>query len=356
MVAGGDLTRDDFRPSLGDKVSFLRRRESFPEATSGVESIETHMSWVFLTDEYAYKLKKPVRFKLLNLATLDDRRRNCETEVAWNRRLAPDVYLGVVPIGLDENGRLSLGSGTRVVDWLVKMRRLPADRMLDRLIASGKVEPADLRRAAETLAAFYRSAPRARLGEEEYLVRFVRDVEEIGRELEDLSPILKGPKGRIDAVSAGLLGFTHRRADLLSARVREGRIVEAHGDLRPEHLCLLREPVVIDCLEFAPELRLLDPADELSFLTVECELAGGPPFIEEILFTTYSLRTSDRPPPPLVGFYKAFRAFLRAKISIWHLKDPEVKDSSKWVSKTERYLSWTERLILKWRESNQGSS
>ena len=357
------MTRDDCEPgakekgavrsSLADKVAFLGRRESFPEPTTRVEAIETHMSWVFLTDDYAYKLKKPVRFKLLNLATLEDRRRNCEAEVVWNRRLAPDVYLGVVPLGLDENGRLALGSGTRVVDWLVKMRRLPSEKMLDRVIARGKVERADLRRVAETLAPFYRRAPRANVSEEEYRLRFVRDVEEIGRELEEISPI---PKNRIDAMSTELLGFARKRADLLDARVREGRIVEAHGDLRPEHVCLLSEPVIIDCLEFDPELRLLDPADELSFLTVECELAGGPPLIEQVLFGTYSELTSDRPPRPLVRFYKTFRAFLRAKISIWHLKDREVKDSDKWVSKTNRYLEAAERLVHQGRESHESST
>jgi aminoglycoside phosphotransferase family enzyme len=345
--------RDDFRPSLADKVAFLERRESFPEPTTGVEAIETHMSWVFLTDDYAYKLKKPVRFKLLNLATLEDRKRNCEAEVLWNRRLAPDVYLGVVPLGRDGSGRLALGSEAGVVDWLVKMRRLPAGRMLDRLIAAGKVERADLRRVAETLAAFYQRAPRANVSEGDYRLRFVREVEEIGRELEEISPIAKS---RIEIISTELLAFARIRADLLGARVREGRIVEAHGDLRPEHVCLLSAPVIIDCLEFDPDLRLLDPADELSFLTVECELAGGPPFIEEVLFGTYGERASDWPPRPLVLFYKTFRAFLRAKISIWHLKDREVKDSDKWVSRTNRYIEAAERLVHQGRESHESSS
>ena len=347
------MTPDGFRPSLADKTSFLKRPESFTEPTTRVDAVETHMSWVFLTDHYAYKLKKPVRFKLLNLATLEDRKRNCELEVAWNRRLAPDVYLGVVPLGLDQNARLVLGSETGVVDWLVKMRRLPAERMLDRVIARGKVERADLRRVAETLAAFYQRAPRANLSEENYRLRFVREIEEIGRELEEISPI---PKSRIDAVSTELLGFARLRGELLDARVREGRIVEAHGDLRPEHVCLLPQPVFIDCLEFDPELRLLDPADELSFLTVECELAGGPPFIEEVLFGTYGERTSDRPPRPLVSFYKTFRAFLRAKISIWHLKDREVNDSDKWVSRTNRYVELAERLIFESRNRHESSS
>ena len=336
------MTRDGSRPSLADKTAFLGRPGSFPEPTTRVDAIETHMSWVFLTDHYAYKLKKPVRFKLLNLATLEDRKRNCEAEVEWNRRLAPEVYLGVVPLGMDENGRLVLGSETGVVDWLVKMRRLPAERMLDRVIAAGNLESADLRRVAETLAAFYQRATRADLSEEHYRLRFVREIEEIGRELEETSPIAKD---RIDAISTELQSFVRLRADLLDARVREGRIVEAHGDLRPEHVCLLPQPVVIDCLEFDPNLRLLDPADELSFLIVECELAGGPPFIEEVLFGTYGQRASDWPPGPLVSFYKTFRAFLRAKITIWHLKDREVKDPDKWISRTSRYVEAAERNL-----------
>jgi aminoglycoside phosphotransferase family enzyme len=201
---------------------------------------------------------------------------------------------------------------------------------------------------AETLAAFYRRATRADLSEESYRLRFLRDIDEIGRELEETSPI---PKSRIDAISTELQSFVRRRTDLLDSRVREKRIVEAHGDLRPEHVCLLPQPVVIDCLEFDPNLRLLDPADELSFLTVECELAGGPPFLERVLFEAYGERTSDRPPRPLIRFYKTFRAFLRAKISIWHLKDRDVKDKDKWVSKTNQYLEAAERLVQQERES-----
>jgi aminoglycoside phosphotransferase family enzyme len=255
------------------------------------------------------------------------------------------------------------------VEWLVKMRRLPAEKMLDRLIAGGKVEAADLRRVADLLSVFYQRAPRVTLTEEGYRLRFVRDVEEIDRELREISPI---PEERIAAVSAELLGFTRNRADLLLARARERRIVEAHGDLRPEHVCCLSPPVVIDCLEFAPELRALDPADELSFLTVECELAGGvlnpsaaraervaerepwgwgptavteAPLIERILFEAYTARNLDRPEALLVRFYKAFRAFVRAKIAIWHLRDPDVKDASRWVSKADRYVEAAARLV-----------
>jgi aminoglycoside phosphotransferase family enzyme len=332
----------DSWPALTRKVEFLRRPESYCEGATGVEAIETHMSWVFLTDRYAYKLKKPVRFQLLNLQTLEDRRRNCEAEMTWNRRLAPDIYLAVVPLALDEAGELALGGRGKVVDWLVKMRRLPSAQMLDRRIAEGDVRRADVLAVAETLAAFYRLAPRASIEPEEYRTRFLRDIGEIVHELGELSPI---PKRRIAAVSQKLLGFCEKQADLVESRARDGKVVEAHGDLRPEHICLLATPVVIDCLEFDPELRMLDPADELSFLSLECELAGGAPFIEHLLLEVYSDRTADHPPRPLVRFYKAFRAFLRAKIAIWHLRDRDVTDTGKWISRTDRYLRASERLV-----------
>jgi aminoglycoside phosphotransferase family enzyme len=109
-------------------------------------------------------------------------------------------------------------------------------------------------------------------------------------------------------------------------------------------VCLLSEPVIIDCLEFDPELRLLDPADELSFLTVECEARAATPHRERSVWT-YSELTSDQPPRPLVSFYKTFRAFLRAKISIWHLKDREVKDPARWIWRTNRYVEAAERHL-----------
>jgi aminoglycoside phosphotransferase family enzyme len=302
-----------------------------------VEAIETHMSWVFLTDRHAYKLKKPVRLQLLDFSTLQDRRRSSEAEVHWNRRLAPGVYLGVVPLGLDERGGLVLGREDPVVEWLVHMLRLPADRMLDRAIAAGNVEASDIRRVAETLSDFYRRAPRVDISEGDYRDRFVRDIEEIGRALDEISPI---PSERTRAVSEDLLRFTRSEAGLLGSRAREGRIVEAHGDLRPEHVCLLAPPAIIDCLEFSASLRALDPADELSFLSVECDLAGGPSFIEPILFEA----CDERPAPALVRFYKAFRAFVRAKIAVWHVRDPEVRYPEKWFAKAGRYVEAAERL------------
>lgn len=132
--------------SIDEKVAFLRRPEAYPSRPARVEVVETHMSWVFLTDELAYKLKKPVLYQFLDFSTVEARRLNCEREVSLNRRLAADVYHGIVSLDLGSDGNLRLGGGGTAVDWLVKMRRLPAHRMLDAAIRSDSVSAEDIDR------------------------------------------------------------------------------------------------------------------------------------------------------------------------------------------------------------------
>ena len=163
-------------PELAAKVLFLADPQSYPEATGRVDTIETHMSWVFLTDRHAWKLKKPVRQSHLDFSTEAARRRNCAEELRLNRRLAQDVYLEVVPLTVDADGRLRLGPGGTVVDWLVKMRRLPAERMLDRMIRAGTVHAEDVRRIVGRLCRFYRECAPVAMGEREYRERFAAGI------------------------------------------------------------------------------------------------------------------------------------------------------------------------------------
>lgn len=122
---------------LAQKVAALCRRETYSDAPTRIEVVETHMSFVFLTTDYAYKLKKPVRYDFLDFSTRELRRRSCEEELRLNQRLAPGVYLGLVSLHLGPNGRMRLGGDGEIVEWLVQMRRLPQDRMLDERIRRG---------------------------------------------------------------------------------------------------------------------------------------------------------------------------------------------------------------------------
>jgi aminoglycoside phosphotransferase family enzyme len=326
-------------PGIDAKVGFLSRRESYAERPDAVETVETHMSWVFLTDRHAYKLKKPVRTEFLDFSTLVARRADSEVEVTLNRRLAPEVYLGMVALTLDSGG-LHLGGPGEPVDWLVKMRRLPAANMLDQRILEGNVAPPELDPAANLLANFYAAAPSIPTDPELYRRRFEASI------LADRSVLLdqqyEMPAARVRDVCDAQLGFMTRQPGILRVRARDGRIIDGHGDLRPEHVFLGPQPAIIDCLEFDSGLRRLDPAEELAFLGMECELLGadwaGHRFLE-----VYRDVTGDAPPEVLLSFHKSVRAFLRCKLSLWHVSDPSVADPEHWRIKAAQYLALAER-------------
>lgn len=326
--------------ALEASLAFLGQPGAYPESSSQVDAVETHMSWVFLTDTHAYKLKKPVRYAYLDFSTVEARRRDCDEEVRLNRRLAADVYLGVIPLMRDSKGRLSLGGAGEAIDWLVRMRRLPAERMLDHLLRSGAVEPAEIARLARRLASFYATAGAEIITPEAYRQRLA---ERIGDNLREVA----SPEFSLDPALPSLLGhlqssFLHRRAELFDRRVTQGHIVEGHGDLRPEHVCLLPDPVVIDCLEFNREFRVLDPADELGYLALECERLHAPQ-VGRWLLDDYAEASGDVPPDTLIHFYQSCRAVLRAKLALWHLRDDGRHPPGTWMATARDYLESARR-------------
>lgn len=320
---------------LAAKVEFLRRADSYTPRPSSITAIETHMSWVFLAGELAYKLKKPVSNELLDFGTLEGRRRRCLDEVRLNRRLAPQVYLGIVPLVLTSRRELSLNRTGTPVDWLVRMRRLSARNLLDQRIRDRSAGPELLRPAAELLARFYRQARPVPLDASEHQDRFRRSILETRQELS--SGEFGLPVHTITEIAEGQLRMLERLRPVLEGRVREERIIESHGDLRPEHIHLGPPPAIFDCLELAREPRILDPADELSFLAVECERLGSPE-TGAFFFAKYFEATGDNPPADLLAFYRSYRAFLRAKIAIWHLRDSGTPNARTWRIRTIRYL------------------
>lgn len=329
------------RPGLQAKVTFLSRPGSYPEVTTAVEVVQTHMSCVFLTDHHAYKLKKPVRYDFLDFRTLEARRINCESELRLNRRLARDVYLEVVPLSCSRDGQLALGAGDETVDWLVKMRRLAAPSMLDRAIRDGNVRHADVRRVALTLANFYLRSEPVAMDAVRYRHRFLQGIRVNRRALS--VPDYHLPPALVRTVTTTLTGVLEKIPSMFDQRVAERKIVEGHGDLRPEHVYLGPEPLFIDCLEFDTALRTLDPADELAFLAMECEFAGAA-WVGEQVLDTYRRATGDDPPARLVSFYKGYSAVARAKLSAWHLNDRlRAADRGKWIARAGCYLELAAR-------------
>jgi aminoglycoside phosphotransferase family enzyme len=321
------------------KVRFLSEPEAYVHQPKRVEIVETHMSWVFLAGERVYKLKKPVTSEYFDFTSLDAREINCRNEVVLNRRLAGDVYQGVARLTLEPDGALALNGAGETIDWLVVMRRLPADRMLDNLIERSAVEPGQLEQLAERLVAFYANQPASVIESDDYLDRFTR--EQVTNRSVLMAAGADASYGQLlDRLNAALAAHAH----LLTERVRSGRIVDGHGDLRPEHICMTEPIVIFDCLEFSDELRQVDPVDELAFLGMECAMLGasriGPRLRERILAGLGECVSDD-----LTAIYTAFRAVLRARQSLSHLLDPMPRDPTKWRPLADRYANAADEAL-----------
>jgi aminoglycoside phosphotransferase family enzyme len=296
------------------------------------------MSWVFLTDGFAYKLKKPIRYDVLDFSSRHRRLRSCQREILLNRRLAPDVYLDVVPLAVEPDGGLRIGGSGPAADWLVKMRRLPAERMLDHRIARDSITREEVEPAAALLARFYANAIPAQVDPAAYLRHLRRGIRADREEL--TKPVYHLPTEEILRVAEEQRRYMRSSRRTLEERVAGGRVVEGHGDLRPEHICLTDPPVVIDCLEFSRDLRMLDPLDELTFLGLECERLGAPQ-VGGWFLEAYRRAAHDEHPAELLGFYLRFRALRRAKVAVWHLRDDGIRidHANKWIDRAKWYVN-----------------
>src|SRR3989338_4195499 len=293
-------------------VQFLSRPDSYPHPVGRIVRRETHVSHVFLAGRFAYKLKKPVKFPFLDASALADRKRFCRLELSLNRRLAPATYLGMVPV-VETAGRLRLGGMGRAVEWLVKMRRLPEDRMLDQLVSRRRVSRRDMARLADRLIQFFRKAARSRridwYGQSKQVAALV-----LGN-LQECQPFLGSllPEADRAFLEAAYRQYLALQEPLLERRVREGCIVDGHGDLRCENICMTEPVQVFDCVEFQPAFRCGDVANDFSFLLMDLEFRGRHD-LAQALAAQYRRRLGDPTFDQVLSFYQCHRRLVRGKV------------------------------------------
>lgn len=328
------LSIGDAGPTLDAKVTFLSRPDAYRPGAGEVIRRETHMSWVFLVGDQVYKLKKPVRFPYLDFSSVARREAACRAELRLNRALAPDVYLDVVPL-VDSGAGLSIGGAGTPIDWLVVMRRLDERQMLDGLIAVRHVDLVKLDRLAATLAQFYRSATPVLLSPAVHLADWTRSLAYNRRIL--LDPRFALPAGLVRQIDRVQRRFLQQHGALIVARMRRRRIVSGHGDLRPEHIWLGDQIRIIDCLEFNPRLRVVDPFDEVAYLSLECERLGSA-WVGRFIERRMKLLSRDGPAEELFTFYRSHRAMLRARLAIAHLLEQHPRTPEKWPRLAAAYL------------------
>jgi aminoglycoside phosphotransferase family enzyme/predicted kinase len=299
--------------ALPPLVRALLRPEAYGHAAGDIRLHETHCSWVVLVGRYAYKLKKPVSLGFLDFGTVERRAAACAEEVRLNRRLSPDLYLGVVWI-VERDGAYFVGGRGRPVEPAVRMRRLPEAGMLPQLLARRAIGPRLLSRLAVGLAAFHATAPTGPGVDEWGSPAAVRaNWEDNFAQTAALDPRTLPVDARA-AVERYTSRFVEQQAPLLARRVAEGRIREGHGDLHAASVCLDRHRLrFFDCLEFAPRYRCGDVAAEVAFLAMDLDHYGRTDLA--VAFVDAYVRASgDVELPDLLDFYKCYRAYVRGKV------------------------------------------
>lgn len=301
--------------------------------------IDTHASQVLLAGDYAIKLRRPVPV----LADVRCRRAALERERACNASASPTVYEAVVPIPAPATQPVPVAGwpvaalGEAPVDWALVMRRLPHARMLDRAIHSGRIGLADIDRLASRLAGLHEAARRPSADGGRALARIDREQRHNRAGLPHLAALLD----RCDEA-------WRAQRDAVRIRIAQGEIVDAHGDLRPEHVCLTEPIELIDRLEFDSTLRLLDPWEEIGLLGLFCAMAGaawvGPRLADRIEQAT----GRARPPAALLAFYCAHHALVRARLAFAHLRERPARRAQHWRDVTRRYGGYAEAALAGW--------
>lgn len=332
-------------PSLPEMVKALLDSKAYPDTTHHVELKQTQMSFVFLTDDYVYKVKKPVDLGYLDYTTLDKRQFYCQQEVELNRRLCPDAYLGVVAVTKDKNSIAIDGQG-EVIEYAVKMHRLPQEAMMNVLLAQNRVSPPMVTSVAQMLADFHqRAETSADISAFGNLDTITKNAEENFTQTEKYigNTVSQEQYKHIKEYTAD---FIIRKANLIHQRVAEGRIRDCHGDLHVAHICFTNGICIYDCIEFNDRFRYCDVASEVAFLAMDLDNYGRADLSQSFV-NAYVDKSRDEELLKLLNFYKCYRAYVRGKVESFQLDDPHISDEDKARIKTraQKYFELADSYI-----------
>jgi len=330
---------------LPELVQALLDPKTYPEAPGPVQLMQTQMSFVFIAGDFVYKVKKPVNLGYLDYTTLEKRRFFCQREVELNRRLCPDAYLGVVPI-VKARGKISLGGRGKVIDYAVRMRYLPQDRMMNVLLANNQVSADMVTQLAQRLAEFHQKA------ETSATISAFGDIGAIKVNTEENFDQTEKSIGRTisqekyDRIKSYTRRFIENNVSLFRQRVAEGRIRDCHGDLHAAHICFTDGICIYDCIEFNDRFRYCDVASEIAFLAMDLDHYGRADLSRSFV-NAYTGFSRDRELLRLLNFYKCYRAYVRGKVESFKLDDPYIsaEEKVKTLAIARKYFELAEEYI-----------
>jgi hypothetical protein len=315
----------------------LMNKGAYPEPTNGIELVQTHISLVFLTDNYVYKIKKPVNFGFLDFSTLQKRKHYCEREVELNKRLSLDTYLAVLPVTVN-NHTVAIDGKGQIIEYVVKMRRLPMENLMIRLLKENRLSREMVERVARRIALFHAEAARSnqidKFGGIEVIrnntdENFAQTQKYVGKSI---------TKSQYDAIRSFTEDYLNNRSHLFDRRIAEGKIKDCHGDLHLEHICITEPIRIFDCIEFNDRFRYSDTAADIAFLAMDLDFHGRKD-LSEALMDAYVRFSGDKGVLDIVNFYKVYRAYVRGKVTSFRLDSPDPVSQDQMLRTAQKYFS-----------------
>lgn len=330
---------DSMKEDLPDLIAALLSPQSYPHSVAQVSMVQTHISWVLLAGDFAYKIKKPLKLAFLDFSTLALRHARCCDELRLNQRFAPDIYLDVIPITAGAAGPQFGGVGAPL-EWAVKMRRFDEAGRLDRVCARGELLPAHLSGLAQALVAFHQSADAAPAGSPYGCAELISTQAQ-----DNFTDLLRlCPRAELRTRLLALQHWTQTQAEqlasLMQARQHSGRVRECHGDLHLANLVLVEGQVrMFDCLEFSLELRWIDVASDIAFTYADLMAHGRDGLANWFVNEVWS-HSGDYEAAALLRFYAVYRCLVRAKVAAIRVQQTQGDDGDVLAA-----LSLAQRLI-----------
>ncbi|MBN2063019.1 MAG: hypothetical protein JW882_21630 [Deltaproteobacteria bacterium] len=320
-------------------INGLMKTDTFQGFAGKTEIIQTHISMVFLTDQFAYKIKKPVDFGFLDFSTLEKRRYYCNQEVKLNRRFSKDIYIQVLPILYDgKDYKVGEGRG-EVVEYAVKMNRIPEKLIMKSEFETGRLTKNHLSDVAETLVNFHQTADWSpeieRFGEPDiFKITTDENFEQTERYID-----VTLDRECFSTIRHWTNDFFQKNRDLFYERIRDRKIRDCHGDLHMEHILLSRPVSMFDCIEFNDRFRYTDTFADVGFLLMDLEFHGGNESAD-ILWNLYSKKTMEDGLEHLMTFYKVYRAYVRGKVNSFQINDTNIPtyDKEKAIKTAQSYF------------------
>lgn len=300
--------------NLPDYIQYLLRADSYPHPVDSLQLVQTHISFIILAGEYAYKWKKAVEFGFLDFSSMEKRKFYCEQELLLNRRLCPDVYLDVVSLSRHGDS-FRLNDRGEIVEFGVKMMRLPEDKMMIPIMEKGLLKRRDIDHIVGKLVPFYNAAECSERVEKYGSVAAVgKNVLENLRQVEPFIETTLLGRRQFENIRDFSLSFLERK-DLFSQRVEAGKIRDCHGDLHAGNICLADDVFIFDCIEFSDRLRCGDVAADVAFLAMDLDLHGFEQ-MSDYFIEQYVDASGDSDILSMLAFYKCYRACVRGKINL----------------------------------------